>query len=382
VNTTATIVTSVLADNPFFLITGLPVHTLIVHFAVSMIPLSAIALIAIVLVPKWRGAFLWATLIGLTIGTGAAFISKLSGQALAAVVGVSQTHSKWGDILPWLSLLLLVVALMWAWVSRHAAKQDPAPTISLGKGPQLALGLIAIVLSVAAFALTVVVGHTGAGAVWESRSLDTENTEDTSTAPSSSAVPAPSSSAGAAGGLTLADVKAHSTPQDCWSLVSGQVYDLTSWISQHPGGPGVIEAMCGKDGTAAYEGKHGGSASAGAALAGLAVTPAGGGAASAAPASSAAAVASTAPAASAAATGAAAAITIAEVEKHATPQDCWSVVDGLVYDLTPWIPQHPGGPGVIEAMCGVDGTSLYNSQHGGSPQVASLLPTFEVGTLG
>ena len=379
---TAALATSVPADNPFFLVTGLPVHTLVVHFAVSMIPLSAIALVAIVLVPRWRGAFLWATLIGLTIGTGAAFVSKESGEALAAVVGVPKTHSTWGDVLPWLSLLLLLTAILWTWLSRHAPRQDPMPAISLGRGLQLVVGLISILLAVVAFALTVVVGHTGAAAVWSSRSLDSEAKEDAKPTPAPTAG-APSGSAAASGGYSMADVAAHATPQDCWSVVNGTVYDLTTWIPQHPGGAGVIEGMCGQDGTAAYEGQHSGSSSAEAALAGFALGPLGGApAASSAPAASATGSnATSAPASSTAASAAAGAITMADVAKHSTAQDCWSVVDGKVYDLTQWIPQHPGGPGVIEGMCGVDGTDAYNGQHGGSAEIAGILATFEIGTL-
>ena len=37
------------------------------------------------------------------------------------------------------------------------------------------------------------------------------------------------------------------------------VYDLTSYVSSHPGGSAVIKAICGKDGTAAFSGQHGGA---------------------------------------------------------------------------------------------------------------------------
>ena len=36
------------------------------------------------------------------------------------------------------------------------------------------------------------------------------------------------------------------------------VYDLTSYVSNHPGGASAIAAICGKDGTAAFSGQHGG----------------------------------------------------------------------------------------------------------------------------
>ncbi len=56
----------------------------------------------------------------------------------------------------------------------------------------------------------------------------------------------------------FADVQAHNTPSSCWSDIGGDVYDLTSWINRHPGGPQAIQSLCGTDGTAAFEGQHSG----------------------------------------------------------------------------------------------------------------------------
>lgn len=251
-----------LLDDPFYLIGDLPVHTLVVHFAVVMLPLSAIALVAIILVPKWRGAFVWAAMVGLVIGTGAAFISKESGEQLADRIGRPAEHARWGDLLPYVGVLLLVTAVVWLWLERRAARAD-RPGRPLGSGLQLVVGLIAILLAAASIAMTIVVGHTGAAAVWESRSLDSEAQEDAQApvpppAPRPSGAPAPSG----APGFTAADVAAHATPADCWSIVNALVYDLTAWIPQHPGGAGVVEAMCGTDGTAGFEGQHAGHGSA------------------------------------------------------------------------------------------------------------------------
>lgn len=65
----------------------------------------------------------------------------------------------------------------------------------------------------------------------------------------------------------MADVPAHSTPGSCWAVVSGNVYDLTTWISRHPGGPGPIQGLCGTDATANFQRKHGSSSNAKAMLA-------------------------------------------------------------------------------------------------------------------
>ncbi len=59
-------------------------------------------------------------------------------------------------------------------------------------------------------------------------------------------------------GYTLAQVSAHNNSSSCWSAINGKVYDLTSWISKHPGGKGAILSLCGKDGSAAYNDQHGG----------------------------------------------------------------------------------------------------------------------------
>ena len=56
--------------------------------------------------------------------------------------------------------------------------------------------------------------------------------------------------------LTLEEVKKHSDSTSCWSIVYDNVFDLTKWISKHPGGAGVIKAICGKDGSAAFESQH------------------------------------------------------------------------------------------------------------------------------
>jgi hypothetical protein len=61
-----------------------------------------------------------------------------------------------------------------------------------------------------------------------------------------------------ASGYTLADVAKHSSVSSCWAAVNGNVYDLTKWINQHPGGPERIKSICGTDGSAAFNGQHGG----------------------------------------------------------------------------------------------------------------------------
>ena len=91
--------------------------------------------------------------------------------------------------------------------------------------------------------------------------------------PSASATPSPSQSATqspsptksatpsattALTKLTLEEVKKHASSTSCWSIVYENVFDLTKWITKHPGGAEKIRAICGKDGTSSFESQHAG----------------------------------------------------------------------------------------------------------------------------
>jgi hypothetical protein len=71
-----------------------------------------------------------------------------------------------------------------------------------------------------------------------------------------SAKPSASAEQSHSSGYTMTRVKANDTAASCWTVVSGNVYDLTKWIDQHPGGSGAIKSLCGTDGTAAFNGMH------------------------------------------------------------------------------------------------------------------------------
>ena len=57
-------------------------------------------------------------------------------------------------------------------------------------------------------------------------------------------------------GYTMAQVRANNTARSCWTAIDGYVYNLTNWISAHPGGSGAILFLCGTDGTNAFKAQH------------------------------------------------------------------------------------------------------------------------------
>jgi cytochrome b involved in lipid metabolism len=91
-------------------------------------------------------------------------------------------------------------------------------------------------------------------------------------APTPTVTPTPSAVATPAG-YTMEQVKANNTATKCWSAIDGKVYDLTNWISSHPGGAGAITSLCGTDGTSSFRGQHGGSGQPASRLAGYLLGP-------------------------------------------------------------------------------------------------------------
>ena len=74
-------------------------------------------------------------------------------------------------------------------------------------------------------------------------------------------------------GYTMEKVRANNNEASCWSVIDGNVYDLTNWIASHPGGKGNILSLCGKNGTAEFASKHRGDSNPQARLKGFLLGP-------------------------------------------------------------------------------------------------------------
>jgi cytochrome b involved in lipid metabolism len=75
----------------------------------------------------------------------------------------------------------------------------------------------------------------------------------------------------------------------------------------------------------------------------------------------------------------AAAYSAADLMKHSNANSCWSAINGNVYDLTKWIALHPGGQSTIKALCGIDGSAMFDNQHGGENHAVSSLMQYKIG---
>jgi archaellum component FlaG (FlaF/FlaG flagellin family) len=77
-----------------------------------------------------------------------------------------------------------------------------------------------------------------------------------------------------------------------------------------------------------------------------------------------------------------ASFTAAQVAEKNSKSSCWTIISGNVYDITSYVPNHPGGEAEIVKVCGKDGTALFakpmEHKEGGA---SNVLAGFKVGTL-
>ena len=146
-------------------ILGLPVHILVVHAVVVLVPLCAVAVVVMVFSRLWRERLRWPLLILLTGALASTYVAKQTGQWLQqklAARGVTNAditnHVNYGNKAIWFVLLFWLVVVGWLYLD---ARRPPVETATR------VLGVVSVVVAVAATGWIVVTGHLGANAVWK-----------------------------------------------------------------------------------------------------------------------------------------------------------------------------------------------------------------------
>jgi hypothetical protein len=145
----------------------LPLHVLVIHLTVVLLPVAALTGIVFALVPRWRRVLRWPALI-LGVGTVVcAFVAKESGEAFVEAVPTLQKavelHAKRGDLLFWYCLIFAIVAVA-AFLLLGGIKGDKA---TRSRPLELLTQAAVVVIGVLVIWQTIRTGDAGAKAVWE-----------------------------------------------------------------------------------------------------------------------------------------------------------------------------------------------------------------------
>jgi hypothetical protein len=151
----------------------LPLHVLVIHLAVVVLPVAALTGIAFALVPRWRWFLRWPMLL-LGLGTVVcAFVAKESGEAFVKAVPTLEKaiaiHEERGDLLVWFCLIFAVVAVAAFLLlgGRSALASGKGEKATRSRPIELVTQLAVVVVAVLVIYQTIRTGDAGARAVWE-----------------------------------------------------------------------------------------------------------------------------------------------------------------------------------------------------------------------
>jgi hypothetical protein len=159
-------------------VAGLPVHPLVVHAVVMLIPLAALGAVLVAVRPAWRQIYGVPTLVLAVAGLVCVPIATTSGTALATDHGGHESaalelHMARADaVLPAtiVFVVLLAAAVLLGRRADRAASPESAGSTLVATSTRvvLALCVLAALAGLVAAGFVALTGHAGATAVWGS----------------------------------------------------------------------------------------------------------------------------------------------------------------------------------------------------------------------
>lgn len=164
-------------------IAGLPLHPLVVHAAVTLIPLAAVLAIVFAVVPKWRWLSRWPTLLTALAAVVVAWVARLSGHSLyderygdPRTLALTtpqfqeriETHLERGDLLSLLVIpfAILVVAACWSLAGQTALASGKGSQESRLPALEKVLPALLVLAALGIIVLTILTGDAGSRAHW------------------------------------------------------------------------------------------------------------------------------------------------------------------------------------------------------------------------
>ncbi len=153
----------------FDLVNGIPLHPLVVHAIVVLLPLATLGTIAIAVRPAWRVTFGPLVVAAAAIAVVLTPVATSSGEELEKRVGNPGEHAELGDQLIWFAIPLLVLSLALVLLARAQATKDGGgtPRYVASTNAVKVVAVLAVVAGLACAVQVYRVGDSGAKKAWE-----------------------------------------------------------------------------------------------------------------------------------------------------------------------------------------------------------------------
>ncbi len=150
----------ILAQEPLGMLAGLPLHPLLVHGAVVLVPLVAICALVMSYLPSFSRRH-GKIILGLAIiAQISVFLAKISGEAFEDILNKSvEKHAELGEIAPFVTIpMVVLIYLRW----RMDRSGSTFGSVLIRRLTSVAL----VVASLTSMVFIFLVGHSGAESVW------------------------------------------------------------------------------------------------------------------------------------------------------------------------------------------------------------------------
>ena len=149
-----------ITSEPLGTLAGLPLHPLLVHSAIVLVPLVAIGALVMSYLPSFSRRHGRLILILAVVAQVSVFLAKMSGEAFSEILNKNvEKHAELGEIAPLVTIpMVVLIYLRW--------RMDRAGS-SIGNAALRRLTSVALVIaSLASLVVIFLVGHSGASSVW------------------------------------------------------------------------------------------------------------------------------------------------------------------------------------------------------------------------
>jgi hypothetical protein len=148
------------AAEPLGMLAGLPLHPLLVHGAVVLVPLVAIGALVMSYLPSFSRRH-GKIILGLAVvAQMSVFLAKISGEAFEDILNKSvEKHAELGEIAPFVTIpMVILIYLRW----RMDRSGSTFGSVVIRRLTSVAL----VVASLVSIVFIFLVGHSGAESVW------------------------------------------------------------------------------------------------------------------------------------------------------------------------------------------------------------------------